>query len=246
MEIVVVDISGAADIEALFARVEADPRPLKGIIHSAAALDDAAISRQTSASFSRALGAKATGAWLLHERSLGHPLDFFVLYSSAAALIGTPGQSNYAAANCYLDALAHYRRTLGLAALSLNWGLWTGTGLAVKRDVVQSGATQGAVPITPEHGMAVLGRAITSGETQVAVLPLDWGLLRHTLGARRPPTLLKALLSGMGKRLRAPPRPAAVCSPVTSSFSRRPRARSRALCSWTLPEDGRPSCSVLI
>jgi acyl carrier protein/short-subunit dehydrogenase len=199
IETVIVDIGAAAGVEVLFARVEADPRPLKGIIHSAAALDDAAISRQTPASLSRALGAKATGAWLLHQRSLAHLLDFFVLYSSAAALIGPPGQSNYAAANCYLDALAHHRRGLGLKGLSLNWGLWTGTGLAVRRDVVQSGATQGAVPITPEQGMAVLGRAIMSGETQVAVLPLDWALLRQTLGGRRPPTLLKQLLSDAGE-----------------------------------------------
>jgi myxalamid-type polyketide synthase MxaC len=118
-----------------------------------------------------------------------------VLYSSAAALIGPPGQANYAAANCFLDALAHYRRGRGLTGLSLNWGLWTSTGLAIKRDVFQGAATNGAVPITPERGMEVLGRAIASGETQLAVLPLNWELLRQTLGARRPPTLLRALLS---------------------------------------------------
>jgi hypothetical protein len=102
VEIVLADIGAAAGADVLFERVAADARPLKGIIHSAAALDDAAISRQTPESFSVALGAKAMGAWLLHERSLGYSLDFFVLYSSAAALLGSPGQSNYAAANCYL------------------------------------------------------------------------------------------------------------------------------------------------
>src|SRR5262249_18874816 len=142
IEPVIVDIGSAAGVDALFTRVAADGRPLKGIIHSAGALDDASIARQTPASLSHALSAKATGAWLLHDRSIRHPLDFFVLYSSAAALIGTPGQANYAAANCYLDALAHHRRSLGLTALSLNWGLWTGTGLAIKREVVQSGSAQ--------------------------------------------------------------------------------------------------------
>jgi acyl transferase domain-containing protein/acyl carrier protein len=199
VETIIVDISTEAGVETLFARVQADARPLKGIIHSAAALDDASISRQTPDTLSRALGAKAAGAWLLHEQSLGYTLDFFVLYSSAAALIGTPGQANYAAANCYLDALAHYRRTLGLTGLSLNWGLWESTGLAVKRDVVGGAATQGAVPITAENGMAILGRAIDSGEIQVAVLPLDWALVRQTLGTRRPPTLLRALLSTFGE-----------------------------------------------
>jgi acyl transferase domain-containing protein/acyl carrier protein len=194
VELVITDIGSAAGVDALFARVRADARPLKGIIHSAGALDDAAISRQTPASLSHALGAKAMGAWLLHERSVGHRLDFFVLYSSAAALVGTPGQANYAAANCYLDALAHYRRALGLTALSLNWGLWTETGLAIKREVVQSGAAMGAIPITPEQGMAILGRAIGSGETQVAVLPFDLAALRRMLAGRRAPTLLRGLL----------------------------------------------------
>ncbi|HVY16790.1 MAG TPA: SDR family NAD(P)-dependent oxidoreductase [Rhodopila sp.] len=194
IEVVVADIGTQGGVEAVFARVEADSRPLKGIIHSAGALDDAAISRQTPASLAHAFGAKAVGAWLLHQRSRAHALDFFVLYSSAAALLGTPGQSNYAAANIYLDALAHHRRAQGLTALSLNWGLWTSTGLAVKREVVQSGASTGAIPITPEHGMAVLEQAIASGETQVAVLPLDWPLVRKTIGSRRPPTLMKALL----------------------------------------------------
>jgi acyl transferase domain-containing protein/acyl carrier protein len=194
VEVVVADIGTEAGVGTLFASVQADSKPLKGIIHSAGAIDDAAITRQTPASVAHAFGAKAKGAWLLHQQSLHHKLDFFVLYSSAAALIGSPGQSNYAAANCYLDALAHYRRAQGLVALSLNWGLWTETGLAVKREVVQSGASLGAVPITPERGMAVLERAIASNQTQVAVLPLDWVLLRKTLGSRRPPTLLLDLL----------------------------------------------------
>jgi acyl transferase domain-containing protein/acyl carrier protein len=196
VEIVVADIGEPAGVEALFARVDVDSLPLKGIIHSAAALDDAVISRQTPASLARAFGAKALGAWLLDERSRRHALDFFVLYSSAAALLGTPGQSNYAAANAYLDALAHYRRSLGLTALSLNWGLWTSTGLAVKKDVVQNGPTVGVTPITPERGMDMLGRAIASGETQVALLPFDWPVLRKALGSRRPPIMLKELLSG--------------------------------------------------
>jgi acyl transferase domain-containing protein/acyl carrier protein len=198
IETVIADIGTQAGVETLFAQVEADAKPLRGIIHSAGAIDDAAISRQTPTSFAHAFGAKATGAWLLHQRSLRHDLSFFVLYSSAAALIGSPGQSNYAAANSYLDGLAQYRRSLGLSALSLNWGLWTSTGLAVKRDVVHTGSTQGAVPITPERGMDVLERAIASDQTQIAVLPLDWALLRQMLGLRRPPTLLKELFAGSG------------------------------------------------
>jgi acyl transferase domain-containing protein/acyl carrier protein len=200
VQIVVADIGTETGVSSLFASVAADPRPLKGIIHCAGAIDDAAITRQTPASLAHAFAAKARGAWLLHQHSAGYLLDFFVLYSSAAALIGSPGQSNYAAANCYLDALAHYRRARGQVALSMNWGLWTQTGLAVKRDVVQAGETLGAIPITPERGMAVLERAIASDQTQVAVLPVDWVLLRKLLGTRRPPTLLRDLLRAPGEQ----------------------------------------------
>jgi acyl transferase domain-containing protein/acyl carrier protein len=201
VDVVIADIGTERGVSSLFASVAADSRPLKGIIHSAGAIDDALIPQQTPARLSHAFAAKAKGAWLLHEQSVRHQLDFFVLYSSSAALIGSAGQTNYAAANCYLDALAHYRRARGLVALSLNWSLWTQTGLAVKREVVQAGAALGAIPITPERGMAVLERAIASNQTQVVVLPLDVPLLRKTIGSRRPPTLLRDLLRPAGRQV---------------------------------------------
>lgn len=201
VEVVIADIGTERGVSSLFASVAADSRPLKGIIHSAGAIDDALIPQQTPARLTHAFAAKAKGAWLLHEQSVRHQLDFFVLYSSTAALVGSAGQSNYAAANCYLDALAHYRRARGLVALSLNWSLWTQTGLAIKREVVQGAAALGAIPITPERGMAVLERAIASNQAQVVVLPLDVPLLRKTIGSRRPPALLRDLLRPAGRQL---------------------------------------------
>ncbi|MBV9655043.1 MAG: SDR family oxidoreductase [Acetobacteraceae bacterium] len=192
---VIADVADASDIESLFAQIGADRRPLRGILHAAAALDDAPIARQTAASFARAFAPKAEGAWLLHEHSRRHALDFFVLYSSMAAVIGSAGQSNYAAANCFLDALAHHRQALGLPALSVNWGLWANTGAAVRRDVVEAGTLQGAKPITPEQGHAVLKAAIAAGRAQIAVFPVDRSVLRRSLGGRAVPSLLAPLLA---------------------------------------------------
>ncbi|MGH2671013.1 MAG: beta-ketoacyl reductase, partial [bacterium] len=105
------------------------------------------------------------------------PLDFFVLFSSGASLLGSPGQGNYAAANAFLDALAHYRHSQGRPALSINWGPWAEVGLAAAQ--ANRGArlaTQGMASIAPAQGLAALGRLLDCGAPQVGVLPLN---LRH-------------------------------------------------------------------
>src|SRR5262249_33140072 len=103
------DVSRQQEVAQLFERIEQSMPPVGGIVHAAAVLDDHTLLEQSEQSFLKVFGPKALGAWNLHAQSEGQPLDFFVMYSSAAALFGSPGQSNYSAANALLDALAQER-----------------------------------------------------------------------------------------------------------------------------------------
>ena len=100
------------------------PHPLTGVIHAAGVLDDGVLTTLTSQHVDTVFGAKVDGALNLHELTRDTTLNMFVLFSSAAGIVGSPGQANYAAANAFLDGLAGQRRADGLAAVSLAWGLW--------------------------------------------------------------------------------------------------------------------------
>jgi acyl carrier protein len=139
-------------------------------------LEDGVLLQQDWGQFFRVLRTKAEGAWHLHHLTLNEQLDFFVLFSSAAALLGSPGQGNYAAANAFLDGLAQQRRAAGLPGLSINWGAWSGTGMtsALDERLQRRLAAQGMGNIEPEQGKVLLERVMLSNAAQVAVLPVTW------------------------------------------------------------------------
>ncbi|MDQ2906938.1 MAG: SDR family oxidoreductase [Chloroflexota bacterium] len=124
------DVSQSADVVRVLNKIEATMPPLRGIIHSAGVLDDGLLLQQDWARFERVLAPKVEGAWNLHSLTQTHSVDFFVCFSSTASLFGSPGQGSYAAANAFLDALAHYRQAHGLPSLTINWGLWDTVGMA--------------------------------------------------------------------------------------------------------------------
>jgi acyl carrier protein len=149
---------------------------LRGVVHAAGHVDDGAIRRQTSARFARVFEAKVNGALNLDALTRGADLDFFLLYSAGAAVLGSPGQAGYAAANACLDALAADRRAAGLPAASLNWGPWSGGGMAARvseRDRDRWTA-QGIRMIDPAFGAAALDLVVGTETAQAVVLPLDW------------------------------------------------------------------------
>ncbi|WP_086824662.1 type I polyketide synthase [Allokutzneria sp. NRRL B-24872] len=180
----------AADRDSLSALLSTIPN-LTGVIHAAGVLDDGAIGSLTPERVDAVLRAKVDAAWNLHE--LAGDLEHFVLFSSFAGVIGAPGQGNYAAANSFLDALATKRRTSGLAATSLAWGLWA-EGMGGAKEAARMGRDGfGALGI--EEGMALFDAAVAHGDPVVVPVKLDVS----KLGA--VPPLLRELVRAPGRRL---------------------------------------------
>jgi acyl transferase domain-containing protein/acyl carrier protein len=156
--------------------------PLRGVFHSAGVLDDGLLPQQTWDRFEKVMAPKIQGAWNLHQLTLDRSLDFFVLFSSAAALLGSPGQSNHSAANAFLDALAHYRRQFGLPGLSINWSAISQVGSAAAKQADIRFQQWGLGMISPPEFLILLEEILESSNTQVGVLPIDWsGALRQPL-----------------------------------------------------------------
>lgn len=173
--IVVVEgnVADKARLAEIFAEIERDMPPLRGIVHAAGILEDAVLLEMDEASFRRVLSPKVAGAWNLHHLSQDAELDFFVLFSSIASVVGSPGQGNYAAANAFLDSLANYRSAQGLAAMSINWGPWSEAGLAAQRAQGGLEGLGGIEIISPREGIEIFDRLMHSPQVQAAVMRLD-------------------------------------------------------------------------
>ena len=169
-----VDIAQSSELAEVFHRILAMQGPVCGIMHLAGVLDDGILAQQSWDRFAKVLAPKTLGAWNLHHLALqSGPLDFFVLFSSFASVTGSFGQSNYAAANAVLDALAHYRRAQGLTATSLNWGGWAEAGMAA-RTVARGKSQSGVQLLSPKVALAGLGRALAAALPQIGVAAIDW------------------------------------------------------------------------
>ncbi len=140
-------------------------------------LADAALLNQSWAGVEQVMEAKVAGAWNLHTQTAGLELELFVLCSSASALIGIPGQANYAAANAFLDALAQFRRAAGLPALSINWGHWGEVGLATQAGRDEHLERRGLIAMPPAAGAAAFGSLLGYPAAQVTVAAIDWSAL---------------------------------------------------------------------
>ena len=167
-----------AQRDQLAATIAAIDSPIHGVIHAAGVLDDGVLQQLTWERLESVLAPKAYGAWHLHELTQEQPLAFFVLFSSAASLLGSPGQGSHVAANAFLDALAHHRQTLGLPSLSINWGAWSGVGAAAQRQVDQQMQARGVEAITPDQGIQIFSQLLAQpSEAQVGVVPIRWAQL---------------------------------------------------------------------
>jgi len=165
------DITRREDVSRLIATCQANG-PLRGVVHAAGVVDDGILENQTADRFARVMAPKTRGGWELHVQTQSLPLDFFVYFSSMASLLGSAGQGNYAAANAFLDALAHQRRARGLAGLSINWGPWAEVGMAA--DLHSRMRAHGENMIDPTFGIDMFMRALAQAESQLAVMDIDW------------------------------------------------------------------------
>ncbi len=148
--------------------------PLRGIIHAAGVLDDGVLQHLTWERFTTVLNPKMLGAWNLHVLTQDLPLDFFIMFSSAASLFGSPGQGNHVAANTFLDSLAKYRQSRRLPGLSINWGVWSEIGAAAKRGVSEQMQSRGVGEITNEQGLKIFEKLLAQSSAQIGVIPVDW------------------------------------------------------------------------
>lgn len=195
------DVAKRMDVLMIIEAISGMP-PLKGIIHGAGVLSDGVLMKQDMERFRKVISPKADGAWNLHEATLDMNLDFFVCFSSVASVLGSAGQSNYAAANAFLSGFMYERRRQGLHGLSVNWGPWE-LGMAAElgnRDAERI-AARGISAISPAEGFDILEQLILHDETEASVLQVSWDkYLRYHYRGSIPPFFQAVMEESSGKR----------------------------------------------
>ncbi|WP_433550579.1 SDR family NAD(P)-dependent oxidoreductase [Micromonospora zamorensis] len=181
------DISDPQQLADLLAGIPAE-HPLTAVVHTAAVLEDTPVASLTPGQLDAVLKPKIDAAWNLHEQTRHLNLSAFVLYSSISGTLGAPGQANYAAANTFLDALAHHRHTQGLPATSLAWGLWEDTSAATERltraDLARM-RRSGVLPLSTQEGLALFDAAVGLPSPSLVAARLDARAVNGTTRSRR-------------------------------------------------------------
>ena len=215
------DVSSGPAVRRLMLDLDEEGVALRGVIHAAGTIDDAMMAGQNLNRLFKVFEPKGMAAFNLHRATAAVPLDFFVIFSSTAAILGPPGQANYAIANAIIDAMAHDRRAQGLPALSLNWGPWAEAGLAAEMNEQNRRrlAARGMSFIDPDQGLAAMEALMALPLAQAAVVPIDWDRHADSLPSR--------VLAGMFEHLTRKPRQTA--RPFLAELERAPPPRHRAL-----------------
>ncbi len=162
------NIASETETTQIFAEIAQNMPPLAGIFQAAGVIEDSTLVNLTWEKFTKVIEPKVKGTWNLHLNSKELDLDLFVTFSSAASLLGSFGQGNYAAANAYMDAIAHLRRGLGLPAISINWGPWQGVGMASKTRL----ATKGLNLIPEKEAIEALFNLISQDISQIGLVSI--------------------------------------------------------------------------
>ena len=169
------DVSRPEDVGRALKEIERSMPPLKGVIHGAMVLDDGLLVNLTPERWHRVVAPKAVGALNLHQATRHLPLDFFVCYSSLSTMFGIAGQSNYCAANAFMDSLTHHRRTCGLPGLSIHWGYLGEVGYVSKNEKISERfESWGVNGVPPRQALALFARLLHYNVHQAGIMNVDW------------------------------------------------------------------------
>lgn len=194
VEVVAADVTDGTALTALFARLAADPLPLRGICHAAGLSDPQFVRDVTPQRYAAVWRPKVIGGWLLHQLSMAEPLDFFLGFSSIAAVWGSQHLASYSAGNAYLDGLAHHRRALGLPALTVAWGPWDLPSSLFGADVMSFLKATGLRPLAAPQCVRLLGGMLADPAVPAQVVcAVDWSVFRPVMQARTPRPMLHAI-----------------------------------------------------
>ncbi|MFN3647972.1 MAG: SDR family NAD(P)-dependent oxidoreductase [Armatimonadota bacterium] len=225
VEVVQADVAREEDVARVLASAAA-LAPLAGVFHAAGVLDDGIVARQSWERLVPVLAPKVLGAWHLHRQTRELPLDHFVLFSSAAGLLGSPAQTNHAAANTFLDALAHARRAEGLPSISIDWGAWDEVGAAAGAMIREEIGRRGLRPMPPAQALAALGTVLGTDAAQAAIVDLDWQTFLKRFEPLAPPPRLRAFSVPAGRSTRTSETPPS--TDLRELVARAPAGRERA------------------
>jgi NADPH:quinone reductase-like Zn-dependent oxidoreductase len=202
VEVLACDAADRDALAGLLARVPA-VSPVTTVLHLAGILDDGMIASLTQARVDTVMRAKADAAWNLHQLTRNLDLQAFIMFSSAVASVGGPGQGNYAAANAFLNALAHQRRAAGLPATSIAWGLWAEVSAMTSRlnEATRASMASAAMSaLTAAEGTALLDRAVSRDDAVLVAMNMNLGRLRSVAQPEALPVLIRGLVGAPSRR----------------------------------------------
>jgi NADP-dependent 3-hydroxy acid dehydrogenase YdfG/acyl carrier protein len=199
------DVADGAQLEGVIARIP-KAYPLSAVIHTAGVIDDGVVSSLDGERLRRVMDPKVAGALNLHELTRGMGLSEFILFSSAAGTLGSPGQGNYAAANAFLDGLAAARRAEGLPGSSLAWGQWaSASGMTAhlgEGDLARL-ERSGVLALSSEQGLELFDAARVVGQPLLLAVSLDLAVLRAGARLGLLPGVMRGLVRGPARRAAA-------------------------------------------
>jgi acyl transferase domain-containing protein/acyl carrier protein len=182
VRVAALDIADEKQFSCFLKELEADEwTPIHGVVHCAGITSLKTLAEIDEATIDQVMTPKVAGTLNLHNLLKDQPLDFFVLFSSVSSLIPPPCLAPYAAANAFLDALAHYRQNINLPALSINWAAWNEIGMAARLEHQGKSTFSGIKTITPKFGIKILDFILNYNWSQVGVFGFNWSQMLHLM-----------------------------------------------------------------